>query len=124
MASEKEEPDSSLTVFGGRIPIKDLLLAAKEAGLEIPKGEKALLNRCLLAGLVGALKGFSERGLSPFLPKHKTIFPEIKKELTEAFSQRAVQESEASEWLRESFEYGTKKVYHLEWKLYSSQELF
>ncbi|EQA47002.1 hypothetical protein LEP1GSC050_1125 [Leptospira broomii serovar Hurstbridge str. 5399] len=124
MDTGENELDLPLSVLSGGIPIQDLLIAAKEAGIPSQMNDNSLLNRCLLAGLVGALKGFSERELSPFLPTHKTIFPEIKKELTEIFSTLVINESDEPSWLRESFEYGTKKVYHLEWKLYSSKELF
>ncbi|EQA36090.1 hypothetical protein LEP1GSC047_3345 [Leptospira inadai serovar Lyme str. 10] len=124
MDTGENELGLSLSVLSGGIPIQDLLVAAKEAGLPAQINDNSLLNRCLLAGLVGALKGFSERELSPFLSTHKTVFPEIKKELAEIFSTLVIDESDGPSWLRESFEYGTKKVYHLEWKLYSSQELF
>lgn len=105
------------------ISLQELLAAAKAAGLDLPQERNRPLGRILLAGILGALKGFSERGLSPFLPTHVQIFSEICKDLTDAYDFLALETNEKLV-LQEAAEFGTKKVYHLEWKLYSSQELF
>ncbi|MFB5649697.1 hypothetical protein ACE5IS_03535 [Leptospira wolffii] len=124
--SMKEGEEDFLQPFSGvpgGIPLQELLTAAKEAGLDLPQERSRPLGRILLAGILGALRGFSERGLSPFLPLHKPIFKEICNDLREAYSFLALEENEKMV-LQEAAEFGTKKVYHLEWKLYSSQELF
>ncbi len=123
MKDEDSDPLQPLAVLSGGIPLQELLTAAKEAGLDLRQERNRPLGRILLAGILGALRGFSERGLSPFLPLHKTLFKEISDELTESYSFLS-QESNEKLVLQEAAEFGTKKVYHLEWKLYSSNELY
>ncbi|TGK05562.1 hypothetical protein EHQ53_18255 [Leptospira langatensis] len=119
----QEGEDTSLVSLSGGIPLTELLAAAKEAGLDLPKERARPLGRILLAGLLGALRGFSERGLSPFLPTHKHIFQEIVQELTEVYTFLSEEPNEKMV-LQEACNFGIKKVYHLEWKLYSSHDLF
>ncbi|MGJ4790190.1 hypothetical protein EHQ52_17525 [Leptospira koniambonensis] len=119
----QEGEETSLNSLSGGIPLQELLVAAKEAGLDLPKERARPLGRILLAGLLGALRGFEERGLSPFLPTHKYIFAEIVSDLTDAYSILS-QESDEKMILQAACDFGIKKVYHLEWKLYSSKDLF
>ncbi|PJZ70136.1 hypothetical protein CH373_10170 [Leptospira perolatii] len=121
---DSAEYQDSLPILAGKIPLDDLLRATKEAGIVAAQKNSSPLNRCILAGILGALHGFSERELSPFLPTHISLFPEIKEELTKAITENPPNPEEIQIWLKECFEYGIKKVYHLEWKLYSSQELY
>lgn len=82
------------------------------------------LRKAILAGYLGALQGFEERSLSPNHPNHKEVFQRIREDIQGLFLQLSTTDFSYSTLLSESYNYGVNTVYHLDWKLYMSKELY
>ncbi|MBM9499461.1 hypothetical protein JWG44_04260 [Leptospira sp. 201903071] len=94
----------------------------------IPLPEEKLAKQIVFASVVGALRGFQERDLKPFHINHKYIFGELSSEILNMMKGVGtidqISNEERIKILKDSFEFGIRKVYHLEWKLYTSREIF
>ncbi|PJZ56672.1 LIC_11502 family protein [Leptospira barantonii] len=108
----------------GFISYSDVVSAIRLAVL--PKDK--LSKQIVFAAVVGALKGFQERDLRPFHTNHKYVFAELGSEVLKTVevsgSIEDFSEEDRIKLLKDSFEYGIRKVYHLEWKLYTSREIY
>lgn len=87
----------------------------------IPDASDSNLKVGIKSAIIGAIYGFLDRDLDPFSVKHHFLFSEIISEIEEAH--KIVSEGKLDDelWLFETFDYGIKKVYYLDWKLYLSQ---
>ncbi|AXR61565.1 LIC_11502 family protein [Leptospira mayottensis] len=92
----------------------------------LPKDK--LAKQIVFASILGVLKGFNERDLKPFHVSHKYIFSELRSEVLETIevtdSINTISNENRIKLLKEAFDYGIRKVYHLEWKLYTSREIY
>lgn len=93
----------------------------KEVVKLIPSSMQDTLKEGVLSALLGGIYGFCDRDLDPFDPKHSPIFQEIISEIEGAYIIVSQGELEDDLWVFETFDYGIKKVYYLDWKLYLSQ---
>ncbi|XDD48822.1 hypothetical protein AB3N59_10210 [Leptospira sp. WS92.C1] len=102
----------------------DVIKAVRLADLP----EKKFLKQILFASVIGALKGFQERDLKPFHTNHKSIFSKMNAEILQNLklppSPETISREEQIQILKQAFDFGVKKVYHLEWKIYTSRELY
>ncbi|UZN08716.1 hypothetical protein M5D10_07220 [Leptospira santarosai] len=91
-----------------------------------PLPKDKLAKQIVFASVLGALKGFNERDLKPFHTNHKNVFAELGSEVlkTVEVSSDTISNETRIKLLREAFDYGIRKVYHLEWKLYTSKEIY
>ncbi|AAN49653.2 hypothetical protein RBB68_07530 [Leptospira interrogans] len=87
------------------------------------KNNRKFSKQIIFASVLGALKGFEERDLKPFHVNHKPIFTEIGSEILNTEFNPILNEDKI-QILKNAFDYGIRKVYHLEWKLYTSKELY
>ncbi|MCH1911873.1 hypothetical protein L9Z41_17390 [Leptospira noguchii] len=87
------------------------------------KNKRKFSKQIIFASVLGALKGFKERDLKPFHVNHKPIFAEIGSEILNT-EFNPISNEDKIEILKNAFDYGIRKVYHLEWKLYTSKELY
>ncbi|EJO70415.1 LIC_11502 family protein [Leptospira kirschneri] len=87
------------------------------------KNNRKFSKQIIFASVLGALKGFEERDLKPFHVNHKPIFAEIGSEILNT-EFNSISNEDKIEILKNAFDYGIRKVYHLEWKLYTSKELY
>ncbi|PJZ52585.1 LIC_11502 family protein [Leptospira adleri] len=108
----------------GVIAYSDVLGAVRLASLP----EEKLSKQIVFASVVGALRGFQERDLKPFHANHKYIFRELSLEILNMMKIFGpidqISNEERIKILKDSFEFGIRKVYHLEWKLYTSREIY
>ncbi|EMJ93116.1 LIC_11502 family protein [Leptospira alstonii] len=92
------------------------------------KTNRKLSKQIVFASVVGALKGFGERDLKPFHINHRHIFTELGSEVLKTLevpdSIDFISNEDKIQILKNAFDYGIRKVYHLEWKLYTSRELY
>ncbi|EMY76484.1 hypothetical protein LEP1GSC060_1950 [Leptospira weilii serovar Ranarum str. ICFT] len=92
------------------------------------KTNRKLSKQIVFASVVGALKGFGERDLKPFHINHRHIFTELGSEVLKTVevpdSIDFISNEDRIQILKNAFDYGIRKVYHLEWKLYTSKELY
>ncbi|MDV6237056.1 hypothetical protein CH379_015605 [Leptospira ellisii] len=115
---------SLLPKHSKRISYADAIAAVRL----VPMPRERFSKQILFASVVGALRGFQERELKPFHSNHKTVFPELCSEIFKVVpvpsSSAFLSDEERIRSLKEAFEYGIRKVYHLEWKLYTSREIY
>jgi hypothetical protein len=85
--------------------------------------EKAIepLRHGMKSAYLGALYAFRDRELDPFHPDHIYIFPLLCKDIEEAFLFISQGEVDEKLWEFETFDYGIKQVYYLDWQLYLSK---
>ncbi len=87
----------------------------------IPENIDNNLKNGINSALIGAIYGFCDRDLDPFSQKHYPLFKEIISEIEEAYKIVSHGNLNTELWIFETFDYGIKKVYYLDWKLYLSQ---
>ncbi|NBU96973.1 MAG: hypothetical protein EBS19_01970 [Spirochaetia bacterium] len=87
----------------------------------IPEDIDNYLKNGINSALIGAIYGFCDRDLDPFSQKHYPLFKEIISEIEEAYKIVSQGNLNNELWIFETFDYGIKKVYYLDWKLYLSQ---
>ena len=87
----------------------------------IPDNTDNHLKSGINSALIGAIYGFCDRDLDPFSQKHYPLFKEIISEIEEAYKIVSQGDLNNELWIFETFDYGIKKVYYLDWKLYLSQ---
>ncbi|MEM7181906.1 MAG: hypothetical protein AAF518_13400 [Spirochaetota bacterium] len=102
----------------------DLAKETYQEHLFLIKSSSDTLRQGVLSGIAGALLGFQERGLNPKLSIHYTLFKEIVQEIVSISDEIWDKLVSHEVWLHDCFEYGVKKVYHLDWKLYMSKECY
>mgnify|MGYP001590752460 CR=1 FL=1 len=80
------------------------------------------LRKGIFSAILGALYSFYDRDLDPKKENHFILFKEISDDITIAYEEIG-EENLVSEdvWLFETFDYGIKKVYYLDWTLYLSK---
>ncbi|MCB1180028.1 MAG: hypothetical protein KDK36_20790 [Leptospiraceae bacterium] len=84
--------------------------------------ESGILKEGVISALLGALYGFHDRELDPFHPQHHQIFKHIRSDIEEAFeSVKEGNKIDEDLWLFETFDYGIKNIYYLDWQLYLSK---
>ncbi|ABJ76029.1 MULTISPECIES: LIC_11502 family protein [Leptospira] len=119
-------PKTDLELIPDRSPLSysDVIAAIRLTLL--PKDK--LAKQIVFASILGALKGFNERDLKPFYINHKYIFSELRSEVLKTIevtdSIDTIPNENRIKLLKEAFDYGIRKVYHLEWKLYTSREIY
>ncbi|TGK38607.1 hypothetical protein EHQ12_04345 [Leptospira gomenensis] len=115
---------SLLPKHSKRISYADAIAAVRLVSMPREKFSKQIV----FASLVGALRGFQERELKPFHSNHRIVFSELSSEIFKVVpipsSSASLNYEERIRFLKEAFEYGIRKVYHLEWKLYTSREIY
>ena len=98
---------------------------ALESAERILKGmnqkENDLLNRGIRSAVIGAVYGMFERQLDPFHINHMGIYRLIEQDVEEAFDFVSQGEIDLDLWLFETFDFGIKHVYYLDWQLYLSK---
>lgn len=87
----------------------------------IPSSSENSLQIGYQSSVMGAIYGFLDRDLDPFSNKHYYLFSEIISEIKEAYLIVSSGNLDEELWIFETFDYGIKKVYYLDWKLYLSQ---
>jgi hypothetical protein len=97
--------------------IRDYL---SKIGFDFEKFEDSLLKRGVISGIIGALYAFIDRSLSPLDQNHIHIYNLIAKEIEEVYFEIKDKIPDEDTWLFETFDYGIKHVYYLDWKLYLS----
>ncbi|MBW0434302.1 LIC_11502 family protein [Leptospira yasudae] len=119
-------PRTDLELIPDRSPLSysDVIAAIRLTLL--PKDK--LSKQVVFASVVGALKGFAERDLKPFHANHKYVFSELGSEVLKTLEVAdtidTISNEDRIKLLKEAFDYGIRKVYHLEWKLYTSREIY
>jgi hypothetical protein len=103
------------------VPSQKVESIYKEVVKLIPSSMQDTLKEGVLSALLGGIYGFCDRDLDPFDPKHSPIFQEIISEIEGAYLIVSKGELDEDLWIFETFDYGIKKVYYLDWKLYLSQ---
>jgi len=92
----------------------------------IPQAAEARLKDIYYFAILGVSQGFSERGLSPFLPEHLEMIPALMADIQAVFLE--VQASAAQvtdeEFCRQAYEFGLHKAFYLDWRLYMSHEMY
>lgn len=84
--------------------------------------ENKILKKGIFSAILGALYTFKDRELDPNKSSHYTIFQEISEDIQIAFAEIGEQNLINEDvWLFETFDYGIKKVYYLDWTLYLSK---
>ncbi|AOP34272.1 hypothetical protein A0128_10680 [Leptospira tipperaryensis] len=113
-----------LPAHSGLLSYSDVMRAVRLISLP----EEKLAKQIVFASVVGALRGFQERELKPFHTNHKYIFGELSSEILNTVkdvgSIDRISNEERIKILKDAFEFGIQKVYHLEWKLYTSKEIY
>jgi len=79
------------------------------------------LKRGIQSAILGGIYGFCDRELDPFSAKHYPLFKDIISEILQAYEMVSNERFDEDLWIFETFDYGIKKVYYLDWKLYLSQ---
>ncbi len=90
------------------------------SGLVIRKNH--FLKKGIFSAILGALYSFHDRDLDPKKENHYSLFKEISDDITIAYDE--IGEGNLVDediWLFETFDYGIKKVYYLDWTLYLSK---
>lgn len=85
------------------------------------ESENPALKIGIQSAFLGALYAFADRGLDPLYPSHFELFFTLEKEIREAFQLVSQGELDKELWIFETFDYGIKHVYYLDWKLYLSK---
>lgn len=84
------------------------------------------LNEWIELALLGACVGFVERDLAPILPAHQYVYARIIGDISEVYYQIQQQGLDYDhDYMRfVLFDFGVQCIYHLDWELYLSQELY
>lgn len=85
------------------------------------ESENLALKAGIHAAFLGALYAFVDRELDPLHPAHFELFFTLEKDIQEAFQIISQGELDKELWIFESFDYGIKHVYYLDWQLYLSK---
>jgi hypothetical protein len=80
-----------------------------------------LLEKGIRSAWAGALYAFFDRDLDPFHPDHFEIFELIVGDIEKAYLFVSQGNIDPGLWAYETFDYGIKQVYYLDWKLYLSK---
>lgn len=83
--------------------------------------ENLALRIGIQSAFLGALYAFLDRELDPFHPNHFSLFFTLEKDVTEAFQLVSKGNFDKELWVFETFDYGIKHVYYLDWQLYLSK---
>ncbi len=85
------------------------------------ENENLTLKTGIQSAFLGALYAFVDRGLDPLDPNHFKLFFTIEQDIKEAFQVVSQGELDKELWVFETFDYGIKHVYYLDWQLYLSK---
>lgn len=88
---------------------------------DLPVTQIDLLDKGIRSAWLGALYAFQDRELEPFQADHREVFSIIAKDIEEAYSFVSQGDLDVELWAYETFDYGIKQVYYLDWQLYLSK---
>jgi hypothetical protein len=83
--------------------------------------ENDLIKNGTISCILGSLYAFSDRGLEPFDIRHIHLYKILIHDIKEAYNIVSTGDLDKDLWMFETFDYGIKQVYYLDWKLYLSQ---
>ena len=112
------EQEKIVKSIDSKIIEKDFKRISDELGLE---HSNHLLNEGIVSALMGAIYAFYDRKLDPFHVNHFPLYRVIIEDIKIAFDEVSQGQIDRELWLFETFDYGIKQVYYLDWKLYLSQ---
>lgn len=113
----KEEHEKMLSSYSKEQALESAEKILKDIALK----ENDLLNRGIRSAVIGAIYGMFERQLDPFHVNHIGIYRLIEKDVEEAFDFVSQGDIDLDLWLFETFDFGIKHVYYLDWQLYLSK---
>lgn len=113
----KEEHEKMLSSYSQEQALESAEKILKDIALK----ENDLLNRGIRSAVIGAIYGMFERQLDPFHVNHIGIYRLIEKDVEEAFDFVSQGDIDLDLWLFETFDFGIKHVYYLDWQLYLSK---
>ena len=104
-----------------QISEEEIKLKYESFFLDVSEFEDILLKKGVYYALLGALYAFHDRELDPMEAQHSPLFKIIRADIIKVYGE--IFDSLVSEetWLFESFDYGIKHVYYLDWQLYLSK---
>ncbi|HMV44439.1 MAG TPA: hypothetical protein PK079_00335 [Leptospiraceae bacterium] len=80
-----------------------------------------LLRKGVYFALLGAIYAFHDRELNPLEAQHFPLFQVIKNDILKVYNEISDSLVDEETWLFETFDYGIKHVYYLDWQLYLSK---
>jgi hypothetical protein len=89
--------------------------------LDVSEIEDTTLRKGVYFALLGALYAFHDRELSPMEEQHSHLFKIIREDIVKVYEEISDSLVNEETWLFESFDYGIKHVYYLDWQLYLSK---
>ena len=89
--------------------------------LEVSEFKNMTLRKGVYFALLGALYAFHDRELDPKKAEHFYLFKIIKEDIKKVYDEIGDSLVNEETWLFESFDYGIKHVYYLDWQLYLSK---
>ncbi|HMY69666.1 MAG TPA: hypothetical protein PL163_23680, partial [Leptospiraceae bacterium] len=113
----KEEHEKMLSSYSKEQALESAEKILKDIALK----ENDLLNRGIRSAVIGAIYGMFERQLDPFHVNHIGIYRLIERDVEEAFDFVSQGDIDLDLWLFETFDFGIKHVYYLDWQLYLSK---
>ena len=92
----------------------------------LPPGENPDLTEIFRFAFFGISMGFAERALSPYVPEHMEIIPQLLADIRAVYEQVQAAGVKVSreEFFRQAYDFGLHKAYYLDWNLYMSKEMY
>ncbi|MBE7412191.1 MAG: hypothetical protein L6Q54_12325 [Leptospiraceae bacterium] len=115
----REEEQKSLVQ---KFDKEEISTEAEKIYSELNLKKNTILKKGIFSAILGALYAFKDRELDPKKANHYILFKEISEDISTAYLELG-EENLTNEdiWLFETFDYGIKKVYYLDWTLYLSK---
>lgn len=116
----KQEQEKYLAQFSTESIRKDF----DKLQIHLDDSMEPMLRQGIYSGFIGALYAFRDRDLDPLHKDHYGLFQTIRKDIESAYKEVSMGGLEESLWLFETFDYGIKHVYYLDWQLYLSKTCY
>ncbi len=100
---------------------EEIKLKYDSISLDVSEFENAILRKGVYFALLGALYAFHDRELDPMEEQHSHLFKIIREDILKVYEEISDSLVNEETWLFESFDYGIKHVYYLDWQLYLSK---
>ncbi len=100
---------------------EEIKLKYDSISLDVSEFEDTTLRKGVYFALLGALYAFHDRELDPMDEQHSHLFKVIREDIKKVYEEISDSLVNEETWLFESFDYGIKHVYYLDWQLYLSK---
>lgn len=99
----------------------EIMTTYKNVFMAVEDIEDILLKKGVYFALLGAIYAFHDRELNPLENQHYQLFKVIKNDILKVYEEISNSLVDEETWFFETFDYGIKHVYYLDWQLYLSK---